>query len=202
MKSGHILGLGAALGLGVLIGYLLWGWWARPALLPEKQGYDIFRDLITLILAVGGIVVATAGYFIYVIVLEKTREAAASAAEEQMHSSSATLLVHIAYSYWFNYHFRKTADINDLTAAIRFTESAYDNHARYLDERKHERLLCHIRNNLAYYYAELGLPKDRRTALKFAEYLEERIGSYSAEDRKEWNDTVQFVREKYASYDS
>lgn len=142
MKTGLIaLGIVLALGLGILIGFLLWGWWARPAVLPEKQGYDIFRDLITLTLTIGGIVIAIAGYFIYIVISEKTKLTAMSVVEERMEYVSAALLTFIGYSYWHSYHYRKTNDINDLNQAIDLTEDAYSHHSQKLDEQKYELLI-------------------------------------------------------------
>lgn len=98
MRKGVVLGLAFGLGLGVLIGYLLWGWWARPAVLPEKQGYDILRDLITLVLTIGTVAIAIAGYLIYEIILEKTKAAAQSVAQGEAHRVSAGVLVHVGVS--------------------------------------------------------------------------------------------------------
>lgn len=75
-------------------------------------------------------------------------------------------------------------------------ETAYSVYTVRLDERKHERLICDVKNNLAYYYAKRGSPVDRKTAREFADYIEERISKYP--DAKEtWVDTVEFVRKQY-----
>ena len=195
MKTGFIiLGMTVTLGLSILISYLLWGRLTTPGVLQENLKYDIFKDLITLILSIGGIVIAIAGYFIYLLILEKTKAAAQSAAEEEAHRVSAGVLTHVGLSYWHD--FQRTTDSNDLNEAIDVTELAYSRHTEHLDERKHERLICDVKNNLAYYYAKRGSPVDRKTAKVFADYVEERSSKYP--DAKEtWVDTVEFVRKQY-----
>lgn len=196
MKTPYVVAIAFALGIGIIIGFLMWGWWARPIVLPEKQGYDIFRDLITLMLAMGGVVVGAAGYLVYVIVLGKTKEAAASAAEERMNNSSALMFAQIGYEYWYDYKIRPTNNANDLNQAVNLTEIAYSRYCPNLDEQRYERLICSIKNNLAYYYAERRSPSDRAVSREFVDYIEKRISKYP-ENKVEWTDTVTFVRQRY-----
>ena len=196
MRPIYIIGAFIILGLGVLVGYLLWGWWARPMVLPEKQGYDIFKDLVTLILTIGGIVIAIAGYFIYLIISVQTQAAARTAAEEEMQKSSAALMTYIGLSYWYDYRDSGPKNMNYLNQAIDLTQGAYSSHAMQLDERKHEKLVCSILNNLAYYYAKRASPNDRQKARDYAEYIEKRSSKYP-DEAEHWEDTVREVRKVY-----
>lgn len=101
-------------------------------------------------------------------------------------------------------------DIWNLDQAIKVTERGYDLYATKLEERKKgdsesERIICKIKNNLAYYYAEkqkLGTvtPGEKALAQELVEYTYKRKGKYpkDREEREHWVDTYNFVRHQFS----
>jgi hypothetical protein len=167
---------------------------------PEvTEKYEIFRDVLTIVLAIAALFIAAAGYCIYRYLDERiTRhaiEAADSAARIEGHFSSAYSLGQSGYIYWRTY--KKTKDTDYLENAISFTELAY-RHAIWLNEqqREHQRLICAIRNNLGYYLAERGKMEDGTLARECAAYIKRKIVDFP-EARAMWEDTYSFILEKY-----
>jgi hypothetical protein len=95
-------------------------------------------------------------------------------------------------------------DIWMLERAIKVTDIGYDRYASQLEDlrnkmdRDSELLICRIKNNLAYYYAErqkIGAAKssDKTRAQEFIEYIYERMNKYPRENRIIWSDDRKFV---------
>ena len=94
-------------------------------------------------------------------------------------------------------------DIWKLNQAIETTELGYDRYISELDEqeRESELLICWIKNNLAYYYAErrkfeAAKPGDAVTAQKFVKYVHNRIDKYP-EEEEDWIHTYKFVQQQF-----
>lgn len=164
---------------------------------------DIFRDLLTIILAIAGVGIAAGGYLVYRVlegIIERRAEHIYSdmrlADEAERFRSMAGERIHSGYTYWLFY--KNTNQFSFLEQAITETERAYSRYAVNLDEgeRPNQLVICAIRNNLAYYYAERQRPEDKKLARDYAEYINNKISIFP-ESRETWEDTYNFVLERY-----
>ncbi len=158
--------------------------------------YELFRDLLTVVLAIAGLAIAAGGYLAFRVLSINIQKQALSAAETEMLRSSASSFIHIGYNQWVLYKNKKNKIY--LEQAIDATERAYKAYASKLNEheRENELIVCRIRNNLAYYYAEKQSPTDKKIARDYAKYIYERIQKFP-EFREDWEDTYNFVQIKY-----
>lgn len=99
-------------------------------------------------------------------------------------------------------------DLWKLDQAIKATKQGYDDYATKLEKRDpdsdSEWLICWIKNNLAYYYAEKQrlertTPGEKALAQRFVKYLWDRIDKCpkKREERDAWVDTRLFVRKRF-----
>lgn len=175
--------------------------------------YGIFKDILTIILAIAGVAIAALGYVIYLFMLEQAQtsldkwekqvESRMKEWEKQVNSSikkreeefldytTSMLFTNIGYIYWMNYGI--TRDKKQLGDAIGITERAYER-LRTLDEKepRNEVLKCEVMNNLGYYLAERKKPEDREFARECAEFIKKRIGKYPKK-RKSWQHTYDHI---------
>lgn len=181
-----------------LLGSYIYSFVCPPPEVIDK--YAIFRDVLTIVLAIAAVAIAVVGYVVYRYLDEHiTRHAieeVRSAARVERYLSSAYRLVSSGYTYWV--HYTNTKEKNSLELAISITERAYTEHAVHLDEhdREHQELICTIKNNLGYYLAERGKPEDGHVAHQCVEYI--RSKEIDFPKRKTfWEDTYRFVINKY-----
>ncbi len=167
------------------------------------EGYELFRDILTTILAIAGLAIAILGYGIYQYILENV----SSRVEREMKEwknvvesrmkkledkgeffSNALVSLNIGFTYWLTYK-KDTNQKQPLYIAINRTEIAYKD-VIMLDESEpeNEKLKCQVINNLGYYLAERGDAADREFAIKCAEFIKGKIDKYP-DERKEWQDT-------------
>lgn len=99
-------------------------------------------------------------------------------------------------------------DIWMLTRAIVVTENGYERYACLLEDimnkkdRDSELLICRIKNNLAYYYAEqqkIGAAKsrDENRAQEFIEYIYKKMNKYPRASRDIWSQDILFVEQQF-----
>lgn len=98
-------------------------------------------------------------------------------------------------------------DIWKLDQAINITKRGYEEYATKLEKRKkqdsnREWLICEIKNNLAYYYAEKQklwtvTPSDKALAQGFVKYIYEKIDKYP-KNKESWVDTHNFVQKQFS----
>jgi len=158
--------------------------------------YDIFRDLLVIVLAIAGSIITMGGYLVYRVLSKLIQTQAESVVKVAMCKNAAWWFTHLGYCHWINYKITNHADYLD--QAIYFTEHAL-NKTRELVEHENELLICDIKNNLAYYLAERAERKklgDREAAREYARYVYDRIGKYPAK-KEAWIDTYKFVLRKY-----
>jgi hypothetical protein len=104
------------------------------------------------------------------------------------------------------FHFYKK-DIWMLEQAIDTTEHGYKNYACQLENERDKKdldsefLICKIKNNLAYYYAErekIGAAEsgDKSQAQQFIKYVYERMDKY-LEKKNHWSDDRDFVIDQF-----
>jgi len=158
---------------------------------------EIFVALLMAMLAIAGIM----GGAIYKIISKTVEEDMMSLARAQHHITLATVNLIDSLKDWTDY--QATNNFNKLNQTIERTEEAYDLHATHLDDQvpETEKLICWIKNNLAYYLAErkkLGkaLPGDDALAKQCAKYSYDRIHKYP-ENSDSWADTYQFVQKQF-----
>jgi len=165
--------------------------------------YEVFRDLLTIILAIAGVSIAAGGYLGYRYVsavfrrdVDSAIEQARALARMDTHRVNAYVFASTGYAFWHTYDAMKQASF--LEEAIRFTETAYTHHAAKLDEQQPEnqRLICDIRNNLGYYLAERKKPEDKALARDCAEYIIRKIPTYP-DASQTWQGTYNFIMQQY-----
>lgn len=175
-----------------------------------SEGYELFRDVLTAILAITGLAIAILGYGIYQFILENVSSRVEREMEEWKNVvdskikkledkaeffSNALVSLNIGFTYWLTY--KNTNQKQPLYIAIDLTEIAYKDVIR-LDESEpeNEKLKCQVMNNLGYYLAERGNPEDREFAIKCAEFIKGKIDKYP-DKRKDWQDTYDHIIKKY-----
>lgn len=198
-KTAYIGLLILAVLVGLFIGYCLW----IPTLqIPYLLKYDILKDTLTIVLAVLAVGIAVIGYAIYLILSGRLEIESALTARLETLKGSIRLFVHSGFVFWESYDKTKKKESQYLEMAIGLTERALlffnelpDNEAK---NRENDKLLCKIKNNLAYYYAERKKPEDSDLAKEYAEYIRKRMSKYS-EEKDNWLDTCNFVYQRYQS---
>ena len=155
--------------------------------------YDIIKDIILISLAVAGLVGAVA----YKIITGTLERRLLSRVHELQYRTMATTKTHVGHTYWKN--FKKFADITDLDLAIDLSEEAYKDYASHLNEKEpdNEKLICWIKNNLAYYYAERGKLEDGAKARRYAEYIFERSDKFESSFEADLNSTYKYVQRRF-----
>lgn len=168
--------------------------------------YALLRDILTIVIAIAGVAIAAGGYLVYRLISERAEArvvaAASSAVNTEILATTAHSLAISGYIFWVEYELNEQKRPNPnspwLRNAISLTQLAWEEYGKKLDERKYERLICGIKNNLAFYLAERGCTDDRDTALTFAQYIHEREPNYPR-DAPIWLNTYTFVMKKYGS---
>jgi hypothetical protein len=147
-----------------------------PYIAPSYQiedQYEVFKDLLIILLTIAGIAMGTVGYVIHKHLLKFTESTIRKNAEvigNKMRKNaelsldwSSTLNFYLTgYTFWNIYD--ETKQNMYLEAAIFLTEKAYERMS-YLDEQepKNESLICGLMNNLGFYLAtrkrEEGVPR-------------------------------------------
>ena len=195
----------------ILIGLLIIGGY------KVSEGYELFRDILTIVLAVLGLSIAIVGYLIYEFILHsakgKVEEWAADFQDkiEKVHKdfqdkiekeqkdfslySNSMLFLNLGTSIWMEYVDKKNPE--KLKYAINVTHRAYLD-TQGLDEgnKRYERLKCETMNNLGYYLAERKQDTDRKLANQCAEFILKKIPYYE-ESATNWKDTYDFIKKRY-----
>ncbi len=151
-------------------------------------GYEVFRDILTLLLAIA----AVAGATMYITIDNRLSKSLNEKLKTELNKNIAHFLLDISNSNWREY---KNMNSNKLDLAIDTAERA-QRYANELDERKPDNvwLLCKLKNNLAYLYAEKRDEKD--LAYKYADYIKGNIDkARNDKERKDWKETYDFVQE-------
>jgi hypothetical protein len=154
--------------------------------------YQMFRDLLIIVLAIATLFVTSFGVLIYGLLSRRLKMVARGEAEEEMLKQRAYSLATIGYSYWHNYRNSKNPEY--LKLAIALTERALSECHKL--KKEDEALICMIKNNLAYYLAEDGRLEYRQKALEYAKYIYDRIDKYPSA-KAQWLDTYNYVRQRF-----
>ena len=181
--------------IGLLIGYSFW-LFGRSFSIPESIQYEVFRDLLIVILSIAGIAIAVMTYGAYRVL---SMEVENRIRQSQLNSVT-TVLTEVGWTCWNTYEADKTKDIH-LENAIALTDYAFHKYGIKLDETKKENviLLCTVKTDLAYYLAErcaLGKEQesDKDLALKYAQYAYDRRDILPRREAGEVVDNYLFVQ--------
>lgn len=170
---------------------------------PEAIELAVLRDVLNLVLLYSSVLISiflaillAVGYGIYRFVGWRLSKQTEAAAGKEMRRTMARLYAGIGWSYWQRYE--QTRSSEQLELAINMTRRALELHASKLDDRiaADEEIICHIRNDLAWYLAQRGTPEDQGLAWECIKYTHDRMHKYE-ERRKTWEDTYRFVSRKY-----
>lgn len=178
---------------------------------PKEISYDIFKNVLNLVLLITGILVALIGYtgyrIIHTVILKEVNE---NIAESHYRALSRNLGV-VGLMCWENYekeHNKKMKE-TQLDHAISLQKNAYEKYGSQLNEKKreNEKILLGMKNNLAFYFAEYWIlnkdsldPDIRNTAhirsqlaLKYSEEIKSKVGKYP--DRAtSWIHTYDYIK--------
>jgi hypothetical protein len=161
--------------------------------------YELFRDILAILLTITGIAVGTIGYAMYRTISEHLENTMSKKIDVFTDYSYALLNNNIGFSYWLRYDetHEKIAKARYLETAIMLTLDAY-RHVCLLDEteQRNELLKCKIMNNLGYYLATRKNEGDRSLAISCAEFIINRIDKYHKE-RDAWEDTSRHITNRY-----
>lgn len=166
---------------------------------PVTTSYEVYRDVLSVVLTVAGIVIAVVGVGIYLIISRKIEADTRKIAREERHKGSVSVLMNTAYGLWLHYdECRKKNTMKFLVAAFDLTKQASEESVSVLDERDlgNELLICEAKNNLGYYAAKRRGSGDRALALACADYIEKRIGKFPGKAAT-WEDTITAIRETF-----
>ena len=149
------------------------------------------------IVAIIGIIITLYAGMVYTILSWKIKNLAKSEFKKEHHKMGAHMLTHIGFAHWGDYGISN--DERHLDEAIRLTERAYSEYCCHLDESdlETERLICKIKNNLAYYYAKRLNSEDGAKARQYAEDILAKSHKFETSWRKEMIATYKYVQERF-----
>ena len=175
-----------------------------------REGYELFRDILAVVLTIAGIAIAVLGYGIYESVLKHAENIIKEKKKEFISFSTALLFLNMGYFHWQHYKIdykleekeenkQNAYALHHRKLAIDLTEDAYKLIQQLnIDDLKYEELKCQIMNNLGYYLTTRGEEKDRELSIRCAYYIRERIDKFP-DRRNEWQDTFDYITQKYGS---
>ncbi|MBA7496198.1 hypothetical protein ES702_06796 [subsurface metagenome] len=207
--------------------------------------YEIFRDLLTIILAISTITLAVLGVVIYKLIyliferhmkekieekieevdfevrkkvkrevgseldkriekvdtrIEQVDSKATRRTERETDKILTGFYLELSIIYWRQYekHYKEGKVVisknekNFLDLAIETGEKALQK-SHGLDKKEFEKLICDVKNNLAYHLAVRDLPDDSPRAITLAEYIYKRVPRFDYRDVWIWVETYAFV---------
>ena len=190
-------------GLSLFLGYLFWssnrGFELPEKLLTEELKYELFQDLLILIIAGSTIIISLLGYAAYRILESNTEKNVNKMANSTLNKALSGTMGRMGYSCWKKFETTKKAV--DLEQAIYLTNIAYQEFAVLLDEsdKGREELICKLKNNLAYYLAEYWVlgkanSEQKTLALAYAENINMLKEQFAPNVTKGFIDTYNFVQ--------
>ena len=180
----------------------------QPEIAANQQ---VFKDVLQTVLAIAALSIAAFGYGTYKILSAQIEDRVRKRTDARYQMSQAHQRTALGYMNWMLYENSKQDSKiakGYLDEAIRHTRIAFKDHVVELDEKDHkvERLICDIRNNLAYYASEKhsefgGLSQSEQGQfLSFIDWIEERINNHP-ENASDYRDTINTVRKRFKASD-
>ena len=155
------------------------------------------NEIIAIIGIILGVTIPVYTVMVYKILSWKIQNIARLETEKQNHKMGAQMLTHVGYGHWEDYIISE--DNRHLDEAIRLTERAYSLYGCHLDESdlENEFLICKIKNNLAYYYAEGQKIEDGAKARQYAEDILAKSHKFETSKRNQMIDTYKHVQRQF-----
>lgn len=171
-------------------------------LLGAEDKYAFFRDILLINLSIMAIIFGAIAVWIHVFISERVENRIEKSVGNQSESRDknyfkytlGTAQLNNGYIFWQLY--KTTKEKQFLNSAIQLTEEA-NFLFKGLDEKVYAYKLakCQIMNNLGYYLAEKGNPKDIQYAITCGEFILKRLESFP-EKRASWMDTYEYIKSK------
>ena len=176
----------------------------------QADKYTVFRDILTLILSISALSVAALGVAIYKIISQSFERQIKARIEKinfqwderiqyEINRVISAFYLELSITYWRQYErdykMGKALPENKkefLDLALRTGEKALEKVSK-LDEKKFEKLICSVKNNLAYHLAARGFPSDFQRIINLAKYAYDRIWNFDYKDTWIWVETYAFV---------
>jgi len=156
-----------------------------------------FLTIIGLLMVVIAIIAGLA----YLVLSRSVEGKVISSAEKKLNFEVSNVQADTAHTFYI--HYENTQNRKYLDRAIDLNTQTYASHARFLDLKSpdNEKLVCWLRNNLAYYLAERRNVADEKLAKEHAEFIIQR----GVEQAKWWprfKDTYDFVYKQYSDLEA
>lgn len=179
------------LGIGLFLGYYLWG-----GVIIEIPGvikkYDIFRDLLILLLTILSVVFGVVGWLLYGWISRQLQEQVKTGVERQTSAVLSHLFSELSYVYTSHYEPDPTKpngqQYKELAKNMSETALAY---AEKLPEKDFEQLICGAKSNLAYDLVIRRREQDGKLARELADYIYNKALKYN--DDYHWLETYGLV---------
>lgn len=190
MKTWHWLVVVIGLFIcGLFLGHLFLGkYWI-------VSKYDVFKDVLSIVLVISGLGIALLGAAMYVWISSALDKRVEKKVNEQVNVASAKFYMELSYIYWGAYEvdgkFVKVKK-SDLGLAVEQSENALKK-VNLLDEKKFESHVCVAKNNLAYHLAVRKYADDAERAISLAKYAYDRVWKYDYKDTYRYVETYAFV---------
>lgn len=159
--------------------------------------YELFRDLLVIILTLAGLAIAFIGLVAYELISKGLETKVEKKVKGEVNYAISTLFLELSYDYWRAYEvggkFQRDKT-NELERAIEQSKKALARTER-LDTKQKRFLsaLCVAKNNLAYHLAARNWTKDTEKAISLAKYAYDRVGDFDFEKTSYWMETYGFV---------
>lgn len=173
-----------------MVGYLLKG--VMPATVENKAGYEIFRDLLSILLAL----LAGTGTLLYFVIRREVTESVREDIKSEFSKMNGKVEINLGLMHFYQGLYED---------AIKETKKALTKNIEEID-------MIWAKNNLAYYYAakhtgyhpskkikEHPQPENKKEAIKLANFLYEKYDPLVQKYNKPaWVETCAFVKARYA----
>jgi len=176
----------------------------------QVDKYTVFRDILTLILSISALSVAALGVAIYKLIylnferqmkekIEKINSQWDEKIQCEIDRMFSALYLELSITYWRQYErdykmgrvlIPEKKEFLDL--ALRTGETALEK-VNKLDEEKFEKLICSVKNNLAYHLVMRGFASDFQRIIALAKYAYDRIWDFDYKDTWIWVETYAFA---------
>jgi len=181
----------STLGIGLFLGYYLWGGTIiKIPAITEK--YDIFRDLLILLLTVLSVVFGVVGWLLYRWISRHLQEQVKTGVQRETSAALSHLFTELSRVYTLHYEPDPTKpsgqEYKELAKDMSETALAY---AEELPEKDFEQLICRAKNNLAYDLVVRRREQDGKLARELADNIYNKAHKYN--DNYHWLETYGLV---------
>lgn len=181
-----------ALGIGLFVSYYLWGGVTLRMPPGMFKKYDVFRDLLSILLAIIGMVIVVVGGILYRLLSRGLQEQVKTGVEQETSVVLSHLFTQLSGVYTSEYEPDPTKtrkeQYKELAKKMSQTALAY---AENLSEKDFENEICSAKNNLAYDLIVRKREQDGKLARELAEYIYKRAHKYG--DNYRWLETYGLV---------